>query len=150
MHNIPNIKDEHLNQQLWQCILKCLERFKCWTNQSKWNKLDDIFESLLQRIAFESNVQINMNLIGILTKIASLPIHDEFIVKAALDLREYKETFDYVAFRERCRNYNSHLTFRWINKILQIFIHQQSTIFWGMPKQILFNIQVNHCLNFIF
>lgn len=141
-----NINVNTISTKIWNCLLKCLtlNREKTFENLSNWNKLDVIFENIIE-INQKDIIQFflyvsKFSCIDICNLNKKNPDHNEcneFIV-AATDyekvnesvLKQVKENCwndetDIIKLREIMINYhNNYHIYRWINKIFNIMINR--------------------------
>lgn len=142
---INTIKDEEATITVLNCLYDCVRNDKSWIAPSNWNKVDDVLEELLKRIALENSSKLSLFLFIIVTKLIALPIIDKKIVEMALDFNRIQSTAGIgddnavTRLREVCGGLENHLAYRWTKKILVLFAHQT---FFGKTADIVVALRV--------
>lgn len=144
---IQTITQEQTIVSLLNCLLKCVTHDLSWQkNPSDWNKVDDVLEVLLKRIAFEPNCNVATVLLSFIAKFIALPIIDNDFVNKSLDFESLKRRLktgifdhDIEQLREECNGFNNLLAYRWTKKLLQLFAHGT---FFGQIADVFFALRV--------
>lgn len=143
------IKDEAITVTLLECLYKCIENDTSWKQPSDWNKIDDILEEILKRIAFENDNRCISNLFLFVAKLTSLPIKDNDVLQKEIKFSVIDKTSEKNAdaivnnfdnLRDVCRIYDNLLIYRWIKKLFQLFGHQT---FLGRTEDTRIQLHVN-------
>lgn len=146
------IKDEIPTVLLLTCLYKCIRQFDGWQNPSKWNEVDDVLETILQRIPFESDNRCAAILYLFVAKLTLLPMKMPQIVSNQLDIEFLDRLIvnvDKCTDNERGEQYDKLRTIfqmhhnlpiaRWSKKLLEVFT-QRAII--GRAEEIRFQIHV--------
>lgn len=139
--NIANIKDLHINRQLWSCLILCLGlKPSCqMAVPSKWNHRDDVCSALLNRLAFEGDYQVRMLLMNCVPDVFApyQPIHLHTASDGDIAQIDYKQ------LREDSKASPCLTACRWTKKLVQIWSYHISCAF-GSAGDVALNLRVNH------
>lgn len=145
---IITIQNEETTITLLNCLYVCVRNDKSWLTPSNWNKIDDVLEELLKRIALENSNKLSLFMFIIVAKCIALPIMDNEIVRLALDFDRIEsnsiaDNCNDIAIdrlREVCCGFENHLAYRWTKKLLLLFAQQT---FFGKTEDIVVALKVN-------
>lgn len=120
---------------------------KSWQkNPSDWNKVDDVLEDLVKRIALESKNAHSLVLLGFVAKFVALPIIGNDQVKNSLNIESMERRLKAGNFehnidklKDVCSVFNNHLAYRWTKKLLELFAHRT---FFGPTADIVLALRV--------
>lgn len=146
---IDVIKDELPTVLLLTCLYKCVRQFNGWQNPSKWNEVDDVLESIMKRIPFESDNRCAAILYLFVAKLTLLPMKMPLNVSNQLEIECLDRLIEKSTAPEQTEQYNKLRSIfemhhnlsiaRWSKKLMDIFA-QRAII--GHAEEIRFHIHV--------
>lgn len=146
------IKDEQPTVLLLSCLYKCVQQLDIWQNPSKWNEVDDVLDSVMKRIPFETDNRCAAILYLFVTKLTLVPMKMPVNVSNQLDF-EYlnrligavekatanDQTENYDKLRAIFHMHHNLAIARWSKKLMEIFTERAII---GHAEEIRFQIHV--------
>lgn len=139
MQNITNIKDLHINRQLWSCLIVCLGlKSACQASiPTKWNHRDDVCSALVNRLAFESDYHVRLMLMRCIPNVFAPKQPIQLLSASHSDITE----IDYQQLRSNMKSSPCLAACRWTKKLVKIWSYHISCSF-GSSADIALNLRV--------
>lgn len=146
------VKHKNIIVKLLTCIEKCSKLEHYNKRFSKWNKFDDIFQELFDKIVFEADGETLSILLIFIVKFVTLdakPVISRFTdineiysaVEKSCREQNLNMFLNLKELREECKSVNNYRIYRWFKKLLSILMIRP--IFGLEAKEVLFQIHVS-------
>lgn len=144
-------KDEVSMTLVLSCLLKCIKAFDKWQNPSEWNEIDDIFDEIMKRLAFETDTRCFTILLLFISRITTLPIQKMAIIQSSTNFEHLNDIISAMdnscdgskqanQLRDTCKNYHNLLISRWTKKLMEIFTQKTVAV---LPNEIKLQLHVS-------
>lgn len=131
------------------CLYNCVRHDDSWKNPSDWNRIDDILEEILKRVALENDRRIISIFLLFVAKLATLPVETSILLQNMVDFSilenmvESNASSDNLAYdelRRFCQTNNNLLAYRWAKKLLNL-IKSQALLGWSTETRLQLNVR---------
>lgn len=120
-----------------ESLYECLRTHQ--KQPSDWNKVDDVFEKIFDRLPLESDARCSIVLIVFVAKITLMEIEENEIVRNVFKfLPANVESTDLNMLKDICKIHENVLSYRWSKQVMDS-IKQQNLLMWSSNTRYLLN-----------
>lgn len=136
---IITVKDDMSLNFLLDSLYECLKVTQSWKQPSDWNKVDDVFEKVFDRLPLESDMCCCTILTVFIARVTLMEIEENETVKNIFKFIPVNiESTELSMLRDVCKIHENLLSYRWNKKVLES-IKQLNLLVWTSNTRYLLN-----------
>lgn len=145
---IVTVREETAIVTLLDCLHNCVRHDGSWRTPSDWNKIDDIIEKILDRVALENDRRLISIFLLYIAKLTTLPAEENSLFQNFVEFSTLESTVvpssplkgcEYHELRRYCKTNNNLLAYRWAKKLLNLF-KSQALLGWSLETRLQLNV----------
>lgn len=142
------VREEAAIVTLLDCLYNCVRHDDSWKNPSDWNKIDDIIEKIVGRVALENDRRLISIFLLYIAKLTTLPLEANSLFQNVVKFSTLEEivgpgspikAWQYDDLRKQCKTNNNLLAYRWAKKLLNL-IKCQALLGWSVETRLQLNV----------